>query len=59
MQGTLNGLAAGVLLYLAAALVLSEFGAGTEGRKQLGRRAASFAALVLGAAVFSVLGNWA
>lgn len=66
-QGTFNGLAAGMLLYLGAAMVLLEFGPATAAaitgpagaKRQLRSRGLSFLALCIGVAAFAVLANWA
>ncbi|KAG2500828.1 hypothetical protein HYH03_001590 [Edaphochlamys debaryana] len=59
VQGTINGVAGGLLLYLAAALVLQEFGSGALARWRPLQRLFLYGLMWLGAAVFTVLGLWA
>ncbi|KAG2488824.1 hypothetical protein HYH03_012623 [Edaphochlamys debaryana] len=59
VQGTINGVAAGLLLYLAAALVLQEFGSEALARWRPLQRLFLYGLMWLGAAVFTVLALWA
>ena len=59
VQGTLNAVSAGLLLYLASALVACDFGAGSLARWRLWQRALLFGVMCTGAAVFAVLAIWA
>ncbi|EFJ52669.1 zinc-nutrition responsive transporter [Volvox carteri f. nagariensis] len=59
IQGTLNGVSAGLLLHLASALISYDFGSSTRTRWRPLQRLLLFTALASGAALFAVLALWA
>ncbi len=59
VQGTLNGVSAGLLLYLSSALIQCEFGSQGMGRWKAWERLVIFGVIVLGAGVFAMLAIWA
>ncbi len=58
VQGSVNGVSAGLLLYLGSALVQTEFGTAGMGRWRPCERVLLFGLMVLGSAAFAILALW-
>jgi zinc transporter 1/2/3 len=59
VQGTLNGLSAGMLLYISMYTLIGEEFSRQDLNTQRGLRFSMYGALLLGAAVMAIIGIWA
>lgn len=59
VQGTLNGVSAGLLLYLVSAVIACDFGRGAMARWRVWERLLLFGVMCTGAGLFAMLSMWA